>query len=281
MSITWHGPEEPAPQPLTLLGYLRVLRRGLPMGLLVFGGALVLVLLRQIERPLFGIQRPWTPLLTRFACRNALRVLGLRLEVEGQPMLHRGALVANHSSWLDIFVLNASDLVYFVSKSEVAGWPGIGWLGRITGTVFIERDRKKAAEQTRLFEARLLAGHRLLFFPEGTSTDNQRVLPFKTTLFAAFQSAALIDAIWVQPVSVVYHAPDGEVAHYYGWWGEMDFAGNLLQMLATRRHGRVEVTYHAPLPAAQYKDRKALAAAAEKAVRSGVFARDCSAPQEP
>lgn len=268
MSQSWQGPEEPAPRPLTLMGLLRAMARGLPMAILVFGGAVLLVLLRLIERPIFGIQRPWTPHLTRFACRNALRLLGLTLHVRGQPMLHRGALVANHSTWLDIFTLNASDLVYFVSKAEVSGWPGIGWLARITGTVFIERDRRKAAEQTKLFETRLLAGHKLLFFPEGTSTDGQQVLPFKTTLFAAFQSDALVEAIWVQPVSVKYHAPAGEPARYYGWWGEMDFASNLLTMLATPRHGHVEVTYHAPLPAQNYPNRKALAAAAETAVRS-------------
>jgi lyso-ornithine lipid O-acyltransferase len=97
-------------------------------------------------------------------------------------MQHKGALVANHASWLDIFTLNACDRIYFVSKSEVAGWPGIGWLARATGTVFINRQGREAQMQKLLFEARLRAGHRLLFFPEGTSTDGQRVLDFKSTL---------------------------------------------------------------------------------------------------
>ena len=113
-------------------------------------------------------------------------ILGIRLQVTGRPMAERGAVVANHASWLDIFVLNAVSRVYFVSKAEVAGWAGIGWLARATGTVFIARKGTEAKEQQALFEARLRAGHRLLFFPEGTSTDSLRVLPFKSTLFAAF-----------------------------------------------------------------------------------------------
>ena len=95
-------------------------------------------------------------------------------------------VVANHASWLDIFALNAPQRIYFVSKDEVRDWPGIGWLARATGTVFIARKSREAGVQARLFETRMAAGHRLLFFPEGTSTDGRRVLPFKTTLFAAF-----------------------------------------------------------------------------------------------
>ena len=63
-----------------------------------------------------------------------------------------GAIVANHSSWLDIFALNAAQRVYFVAKSEVAGWPGIGWLARATGTVFIARKGTEAKKQQEIFE---------------------------------------------------------------------------------------------------------------------------------
>jgi 1-acyl-sn-glycerol-3-phosphate acyltransferase len=204
-----------------------------------------------------------------FVCRTALRILGLDLNVQGQPMTQHGAVVANHSSWLDIFVLNASKRIYFVSKSEVAGWPGIGWLARATGTVFIERNRARAREQTRLFQDRLLAGHKLLFFPEGTSTDGRRVLPFKTTLFASFFVPDLRDDISVQPVSVAYHAPRGASERFYGWWGDMSFGAHLLAMLAAPRHGAVDVVYHTPRPVAGFPDRKALARSCEEAVRSG------------
>ena len=174
-------------------------------------------------------------------------------------------LVANHSSWLDIFALNAAARVFFVATAEVACWPGIGWLARATGTVFVRRVRGDAARQRTELAARLAAGHALLFFPEGTSTDGRRVLPFKPTLFAAIHEKG---AGKVQPVTVVYTAPPGEDAAYYGWWGDMEFGTHLLALLAGPRGGTVEMTFHAPLDVADYPNRKVLAKAAEHAVRS-------------
>ncbi|MCP4819548.1 MAG: 1-acyl-sn-glycerol-3-phosphate acyltransferase [Shimia sp.] len=224
-----------------------------------------------VEAPLHGLHRPWTPYITRFVCRNAFRILGIGFSTSGVPMTHRGAVVANHSSWLDIFTLNAKKNVYFVSKAEVAKWPGIGWLARATGTVFINRDRREAAAQKKVFEDRLLAGHKLLFFPEGTSTDGQRVLPFKSTLFAAFFDARLHDEMHIQPVTVRYIAPEGEDVRFYGWWGDMDFGPHLLVTLGARKQGCVEVVYHDELVVADYPSRKALAEAAEKSVRGGAL----------
>jgi 1-acyl-sn-glycerol-3-phosphate acyltransferase len=156
-----------------------------------------------------------------------------------------------------------------VSKAEVSNWPGIGWLARATGTVFINRDRKEAQNQTRIFEDRLMEGHRLLFFPEGTSTDGLRVLPFKTTLFAAFFSDRLHHRVQVQPVSVVYHPADGQPPRFYGWWGDMDFGASLLRLLAQRRQGRVVLVYHPALRVDDFANRKSLAHALEDSVRQG------------
>jgi 1-acyl-sn-glycerol-3-phosphate acyltransferase len=269
MSTSWESDDAPDPVRIGLLGIVLTVLRGLPLAVLVFGGLLVLLTVRLIERPIFGLHRPVTPFITQFVCRNAFRILGIRFSTTGQLMKERGAVVANHSSWLDIFTLNARKRIYFVSKAEVAKWPGIGWLARATGTVFIERNPKKAREQTELFEARLKAGHKLLFFPEGTSTDGLRVLPFKTTLFAAFFSDHLRDFMYVQPVSVVFHAPDGEPARFYGWWGDMDFGSHLLKTLAARRQGAVEVIYHPPLKVSDFANRKQLALACEAQVRAG------------
>lgn len=248
-------------------GWLRVVLRGAALGVTTYGGLLLLLLLRLIERPLFGQNRPWTPWITRAVCRLALFELGIGLQIKGQAMSGPGAMVANHSGWMDIFALNAATRLYFVSKAEVAGWPGIGWLARATGTVFITRKGTEARAQQLLFEERLTHGHKLLFFPEGTSSDALRVLPFKSTLFAAFFSPALRDALSVQPVSVVWHAPKGQDPRFYGWWGDMDFAPHLLKVLAARRQGRVEVVFHPPLRVADFPDRKALTAAAEAMVR--------------
>lgn len=253
---------------ITGAGWLRVVWRGAVLGLLTYGGLVVLLVLRLIERPLYGADRPWTPYITQFVCRAALAVLRIGYGVRGSPMSQRGAMVANHSSWLDIFVLNAAVRIYFVAKSEVAGWAGIGWLARATGTVFIARKTAEAKRHQQVFEARLSAGHQLLFFPEGTSTDGLRILPFKPTLFAAFFSAGVPQALHVQPVTVVYHAPHGCDARHYGWWGEMAFAPHLLMLLADKTGGRVEVVFHPAVAVSAFPDRKWLAAHCERVIRA-------------
>ena len=269
MSQTWDSDGAPDPVVIGPLGWLLVLLRGSVLAVLVFVSFVLLLVIRLFERPLCGANRPVTLYLPQFVCRNAFRILGLGFSTKGTLMREPGAVVANHSSWLDIFALNARKRIFFVSKSEVASWPGIGWLAQGTGTVFIERNRARAREQADLFEDRLTTGHKLLFFPEGTSTDGLQVLPFKTTLFAAFFTDHLKDVSHIQPVSVFYHAPEGEPARFYGWWGEMDFGSHLLKTLAVPRQGRVELIYHAPLKVSDFADRKALAAAAEQAVRRG------------
>ncbi|MEK0163491.1 lysophospholipid acyltransferase family protein [Phaeobacter sp. A36a-5a] len=266
---TWEGEDAPPPIKISAIGWVLILGRGLCLGTLVFGGLLVLLLVRLIERPLCGLSRPVTPFITQCVCRNAFRILGIGFRTEGSLMTQRGAVVANHTSWLDIFALNARKRIYFVSKAEVASWPGIGWLARATGTVFIKRDAREARRQTALFQQRLLLGHKLLFFPEGTSTDGLRVLPFKTTLFAAFFHPELRDMISIQPVSVVFYPPNGEDPRFYGWWGDMDFGSHLLKTMASLRQGEVVLHYHTPLRVSDFADRKALATACEAEVSAG------------
>lgn len=270
MKITWNPEEEPElPRPGPL-GWLIGALRSIVLILILVVGVLITTLIRLVEQPLCGMHRPVTPYITQWVCRAAFVVLGVRHSTRGEIMTMPGAVVANHSSWLDIFALNARKRIYFVSKSEVAGWPGIGLLAKITGTVFIARDPKQAKAQTELFEARLNAGHKLLFFPEGTSTDGIRVLPFKTTLFQAFFSENLRHKMHVQPVTLIYRAPDGEDARFYGWWGDMEFAQHLLHVLCARRQGSVEVIYHAPVKVDDFADRKALATHVEATVRAGM-----------
>ena len=269
---TWNEDEYPIHAPLGAQGLIRLTWRGTVLALVTFGCLALLLLVRLVEKPLFGLRRPWTPFITQFVCQTAFRIIGIRRRVFGMVMPQFGAIVANHVSWLDIFALNASKRIYFVAKSEVAKWPGIGWLARATGTVFINRNPREAALQKQVFQNRLYAGHKLLFFPEGTSTDGKRVLAFKPTLFAAFFEQPLRDEIWVQPVTLIYHAPDGAEPRFYGWWGDMDFVPHLLRTLAGARQGGVDVVYHPPLKASDFVNRKELAHAAEEIVRSGLDA---------
>lgn len=268
--MTWTSDDLPDTHKITGMGWIRAVLRGVPLAILVFGGLVILLLVRLIERPFCGLGRPVTPYITQFVCRMAFRILGISYLVQGQPMIGPGAVVANHSSWLDIFALNARKRIYFVSKAEVAGWPGIGWLARATGTLFIARNRRDANAHVQMFQQRLGAGHKLLFFPEGTSTDGLRVLAFKPTLFAAFLAPGLRETLSIQPVTVVYRAPQGVDARMYGWWGDMDFGPHLLATLAAGKQGSVTLIYHQPVQVADFTDRKVLARYLETQVRVGM-----------
>ncbi|EPX83671.1 lysophospholipid acyltransferase family protein [Salipiger mucosus] len=264
---TWQGDEMTPPRPGPA-GWLLVVPRALLMLAAIGLGVVVMVPLRVIERPIHGEVRPWTPHITRAVSRSCLAIMGIGFTVRGPRMRGPGAVVANHSSWLDIFALNARKTVYFVSKAEVSGWPLVGGLARLVGTVFITRERRDAAAQTALFERRLLHGHRLLFFPEGTSSDGIRVLPFKSTLFQAFFVPELKHEIQVQAVTVIYHPPPGQDPRFYGWWGGMSLADHLLAVLGRWRQGGIELVYHAPVRVDAHPNRKSLARHLEEQVRA-------------
>ena len=263
-SPTWHSDDVPPHRRPTTAGWVLVALRAIACAVILTTGVATMAALRIIERPLNGPRRPWSPYITQTVCRLILRVIGLRRRFQGLPSLTAGTIVANHSSWLDILVLNAGQRVTFVAKSEVAGWPGIGLLARITGTMFVQRTRRAAAQQVANLKQAIAAGHQIVLFAEGTSTDGRRVLPFKPTLFAALTDVAL------QPVSIAYTAPQDRDPRFYGWWGGMDLGPHLLDVMATWRQGRVDVTYH-PTHVPQDGDtRKTLATQLEITVRDGV-----------
>ena len=242
------------------------MRGGMILGLLALAFPVLLVL-RLPERVIWGARRPLTPWITQAVCAATCACLGLKRRATGAPMAGPGAVLANHVSWLDIFVLNASARVMFVAKAEVRGWPGIGVLARGTGTVFVNRQRAQAKLQERMLGERLAAGHRLMIFPEGTTSDGLRVLPFKSSILGAF--AGSLPGVAIQPVTLRYHAPRGREARFYGWWAGLGFGRSLLEVLAQGPQGSVEVIWHAPIPCAG-ADRKSLATRAEAAVRSGL-----------
>ena len=277
----WQPDDVPDPVAIGWAGWLRAGLRIAVMAVVCYGGLALLLLLRLIEVPLFRPDRPLTQRLTQGVCRLCLGILGIRYRVRGQPMRARGAVVANHSSWLDIFALNACQSVYFVSKAEVSGWAGIGWLARATGTVFIARDPRQARAQQAIFEARLRAGHKLLFFPEGTSTDGLGILPFKPTLFAAFFAEGLAQGMQIQPVTVIYRAPPGRSPRFYGWWGDMDFVPHFLIVAAEAGQGMIEVVFHPPVAVDACPDRKALARRCEAVIRAELRAALGAAGWEP
>jgi 1-acyl-sn-glycerol-3-phosphate acyltransferase len=277
MSLTWDGPEREKLPPLGLRETLTFGLRAALIGvvtLLLFG---LFLLCRGIDLLLKALWRRHLPALAPWVVHLwgmiALPLAGLGYGRTGRPMNHPGALVANHASWLDIVAMMKASRVFFVSKAEVATWPGIGLIGRAIGTIFIERRPAEARRQRDILFARLIRGDRMAIFPEGTSTDGRRVLPFKSTLFEVFLAPELRETVWVQPVSIIYTAPPGLPASFFGWWGDMDFLESARLVLARGRGGRVDLVFHEPLRVADFADRKALARAAEAAVRAGLEAR--------
>ncbi len=270
MTLTWRGePDLAVPRP-SAMGLVRAIWRGVPL-LLVLGSGLALMgVLRPVEWLTVHPRRPWTPWITVTVCRVALRLLGIRTQVEGRPMQGSGAFVANHSSWLDIFVLNSCAPLVFVAKSEVADWPGIGWLARATGTLFVRREaRGEIVQQARALARRIRTGERPAIFPEGTSTDNRRVLPFRSALLSGLLVPGLPIGVKVQPVTLAYTGPNGQDPRFYAWYGGAEFGPHALAVLAVRGGGKVRIIFHEPIPV-DGRDRKTLAMEAEARVRSAL-----------
>ena len=190
----------------------------------------------------------------------------------GRPLL----IAANHVSWLDIVVLSAAMPVSFVAKSEVAGWPGIGLLARLQNTIFVDRKRRlQTAATARAIGQRLSAGGAVVLFAEGTSSDHNRVLPFRPALLGAAREALAAsgeNVIDVQPVSIAYPRRHGlpvlrrdrpEIA----WYGAMTLHNHLWNILKCGAPEAV-LTFGQPIAVTAADDRKQIALRAEREVRA-------------
>ncbi len=196
----------------------------------------------------------------------------------GKPVL----LVANHTSWLDIPVLSAVAPLSFVAKKDVARWPFVSSLARLQRTVFVDRERRSAVgETTNEIMARLALGDTVVLFAEGTSSDGNRVLPFKTSLFAAAKppvkagaAGAVPSDIVVQTLSLVYTRLHGipisrSARPAVGWYGDMEMQSHAWALL---KSGPLDVRIRigAPMPLDGFADRKDLARRTEDDVREQV-----------
>ncbi|HKX10019.1 MAG TPA: lysophospholipid acyltransferase family protein, partial [Stellaceae bacterium] len=203
------------------------------------------------------------------------RILGFDTTVIGTRSTARPVLfVSNHTSYVDIEILGGVIDGSFIAKAEVRGWPVFGWLARLQRTVFVDRRAHTTHQQRDAIVARLKEGNRLILFPEGTSNDGTRVLPFKSALFAAVYGAQLAQPIVVQPVSIAYVTLDGMpigrfYRPYFAWYGDMEMAGHLWAMVGLGRVG-VTVQFHQPVRVEDFPNRKALAEYCWRVVAAGV-----------
>lgn len=208
--------------------------------------------------------------------RVSCRIFGLKLIEKGHPCQERPTLfVSNHSSYLDIEVLGAVLNASFVAKAEVAKWPLFGFLARIQETVFIDRAaRREIDRQNQSLRDRLEAGDNLILFPEGTSSDGNRTLPFKTALFAVAERRLRDQALRVQPISVTAVAMDGipigrTLRPIYAWYGDMDLLPHLWSVVQAGEI-TVVVEFHEPATIEAFGTRKALAEYCRGRIAEGV-----------
>ncbi|NJM33857.1 MAG: 1-acyl-sn-glycerol-3-phosphate acyltransferase [Rhodomicrobium sp.] len=202
------------------------------------------------------------------------RLLGIRVHLSGGPVAPGPMLiVSNHISWLDIPVLSSIAPLSFVAKQEVSTWPFISWLAKLQRSVFIDRTKRTSVAETRnRIMGRLRAGERVVLFAEGTSSDGNQVLPFKSPLFAAVEPDEKNgDGYSLQTCAIVYTHIHGlpmnrQQRPVIAWYGDMDMLGHAWGVL---KGGPLDVHVRLgePVSLSSVGDRKKLAAHAYDRVR--------------
>jgi 1-acyl-sn-glycerol-3-phosphate acyltransferase len=212
--------------------------------------------------------------------RFCMRILGIKVVITGKRSKIKPTLfVANHSSYLDIPVLGSILVASFVAKTEVATWPFFGMLAKLQRTIFIDRKPSHAATHSDDIKTRLSQHENLILFPEGTSSDGNRTLPFKTALFSVTDlrttgKDGTEQPLTVQPVSITCIALDGMpmgrfLRPIYAWYGDMPLVPHLWRLLALGQI-TVAVHFHEPVTVTQLGSRKAVAEHCWCAVSMGV-----------
>jgi 1-acyl-sn-glycerol-3-phosphate acyltransferase len=209
--------------------------------------------------------------------RMVARIMGMRVKVTGAIEGGGGILVAsNHISWLDIVSISTVGPISLIAKKQVDTWPFFGLLARLQETVYVDRERRaKTAEQRDVIKERLADGDTIVLFPEGTSSDGNHVLPFKSALLSAAEGRirgkdGVEKPIRVQPMSVAYTKLQGlpmnrDYRPFFAWYGDMDLVPHLLEAFSL---GAIdcEITIHPSMTVEQMGSRKALTLACERII---------------
>jgi 1-acyl-sn-glycerol-3-phosphate acyltransferase len=212
-----------------------------------------------------------------FIASNYYRVLcallRIRVRVVGNPVRDRAVLfVSNHVSWVDIVVIGSITPVAFVAKREVASWPLVGVTAKMQRTVFVDRGRRhQTGDAVSEIAKRVASGTSVVLFAEGTSSDGNRVLPFRSALLGAIEDRSGSGSILMQPMAMTYVGQHGlpmgrQHRPLVAWYGDLDFMPHIKAFI---ERGAVDalVTYGDPVPADRDIDRKAMSKRLEGTVR--------------
>lgn len=199
--------------------------------------------------------------------QQLLTIFRVRVKMNLTTLGSGTMVVANHLSWLDIFVINSLSPCRFVAKSDIRSWPLLGWLAERAGTIYISRGSK--ADVKRIYQYlidEMAAGERIAFFPEGTTSLQGQVLPFHANLF----EAAIHAKVAIQPVALCYLDERGELNSAIEFVGDMSFVASMTQILQS---GAVTVELHGlePIPSTDVH-RRELAVAAQKVIANALQA---------
>jgi 1-acyl-sn-glycerol-3-phosphate acyltransferase len=185
--------------------------------------------------------------LMRWWSAKLLRILNVAPVVEGEPPPHAAAMiVANHVSWVDIFLISSVRPTRFVAKSEIRGWPVAGWIAERAGTLFIRRDqmRDMARIDARVREM-LAEGDCVGLFPEGITTEGDELRKFHSSLF----EPAVANGARVHPVAIRYEHPDGSLCRQMSFIGERTLMESL-GLIVRQRAVRARIVFAAPVETA-------------------------------
>ena len=246
----------------------------------------LLLLWNLIGYPILGLlyvlPGGWEKLYPLVYWQASCALLGMQIRVIGKPaqIPDRPVIFAsNHSSWLDIPALGTILKASFVAKDDVEHWLLIGTMAKFARTVFVSRKRSGTGREREEMGARLDQGDNLILFPEGTSSDGSRVLPFRSSFFAV--SSAARQPVY-QPVSIVYDRLAGlpttrATRPIFAWYGDMELFPHLWNLAQCRSY-RCTIALHPPLDPVNFPSRKALAAAVHRAAANGAAALRQSRP---
>lgn len=246
------------PTTLSLRGTFRLWRR-----IAMLAGALLLFVPLHYLWRLFRLPSPWP----RMFLGTAGRIAGARVKKIGVPLKRDVFYIANHISWLDILALGGASGTAFVSKAELATAPLVGWLAGLNRTVYVKREnRLGVAEQINQLRDALEENWAVTVFPEGTTTDGQSLLPFKTPMLRVLEPPP--PGVMVQPVMLDY----GAVAEELGWIGEESGVNNAKRILGRRGSFQLKVSFLEPFHPRDYPGRKAIAAESRKRIETALLA---------
>ena len=213
--------------------------------------------------PFFG---KWLPVIFH---KLLIWLLSVQIEFEGEINKSNNCnlYISNHISYLDIPILGSNYPLRFVAKSEVEVWPLFGFLAKLGRTIFISRNRSESLDKKNKIFKSLSSDEKVFIFPEGTTSDGNRVLDFKSSSFSALEGQNLI----IQPIVIVYSDLNGIPINRWlrpviAWYGDMDLKPHLSK-LASLRSIKSRLIYLDKVNAKNFSSRKNLSKHLENEIK--------------